>query len=60
MEKEEAEQIMKLIKVAQKLGREAGEKQYQKLLAEEIINLNSTLRSTVTTLENIETALIRG
>ena len=34
MEKEEAEQIMKLIKVAQKLGREAGEKQYQKLLGE--------------------------
>ena len=34
MKKEEAEQIMKLIKVAQKLGREAGEKQYQKLLGE--------------------------
>jgi len=29
------------------------------IIAEEIINLNSTLRSTVTTLENIETILNR-
>ena len=30
------------------------------IVAEEIINLNSTLRSTVTTLENIETAIRQG
>ena len=29
------------------------------IIAEEIINLNSTLRSTVTTLENIDTTLNR-
>lgn len=32
MHMNEAEQIIKLVKIAQKLGREAGEKQYQKLL----------------------------
>ena len=39
---------------------EARKVQALEIIAEEIINLNSTLRSTVTTLENIETALIRG
>ena len=34
MKKEEAQQIIKLVRVAQRLGRDAGEKQYQKLLGE--------------------------
>jgi hypothetical protein len=34
MDKREARKIIELVKVAQKLGREAGEKQYQKLLGQ--------------------------